>query len=131
MRVGIVGSRKVDDPEMVTAVMSELISNNEGKPLVFVGGGSKGSERIAQEYISQLGLDFVLFKPYNFIDVGADHHPKYFFYRNKQIVDNSDLVIVFLEDSESGVKKTLAYIKNESNKPYRVYGVTGALLDER
>jgi hypothetical protein len=133
MRIGIIGSRGVTSTPIVESVLQEVVGplQDDCTPLTFLGGGSKGSERIAALWASAEGYDYVLFKPYNFVDTSADHDPKYFFYRNKQIVDNSDAVIVFLEDSENGVKKTIDYIKNRTGKPYTIFDPNGINLESR
>lgn len=133
MRIGIIGSRGVTNDDVVRVAMQGIVGplQDDCVPLTFLGGGSKGSERIAAEWASEEGYDYILFKPYNFVDTSADHDPKYFFYRNKQIVDNADAVVIFLEDHENGVKKTIDYIKNRTSKPYVVFDPNGIRLDRR
>lgn len=133
MRIGIIGSRQVTDNDVVYVCLGSKVRPLEDLcvPITFLGGGSKGSERIAHEWVRDEGYDYVLFKPYNFVDTSVEHDPKYFFYRNKQIVDNSDAIIVFLHEEEAGVKKTIDYIKGRTSTPYSIFNSSGIELESR
>lgn len=133
MRIGIIGSRNIAETEVVVGCMQQVMDplEDECVPLTFLGGGSKGSERIAAEWVTSADYDYILFKPYNMVDTSVEHSPKFFFFRNKQIVDNSDAVIIFLDEEEHGVKRTLDYIKAKTSKPYVVFGPLGTIEEQR
>ena len=130
MKIGIIGSRGFDNVEQVESLIDGVLGplEDDCKYVVFLGGGSKGAERLAQDHITgNLGLDYVLFKPYNFVDTKVPHDPKYFYFRNKQIVDNSDLLLVFDDGMEKSLTKTISYIKNVTSKDYRIFHITGSV----
>ena len=133
MKIGLIGSRKIMNDDIIRMSIQNVVRFLEADciPLVFIGGESKGCERIAKEVVLDEGYDYIVFKPYNFVDHKAPHDPKYFFFRNKQIIDNSDVVLVFLEESETGVKKTIDYLKERTSKPYKVFDPNGIIIDIR
>lgn len=133
MRLGIIGSRNINDIEQVTSNLESTLGalDSDNVHITALGGDSKGSERICRDYFAATPFDFVLFKPYSFVDRSVEHDPKYFFYRNKQIIDNSDYVIVFLDHEEGGVSKSFVYLKYNTDTPYTVYGTTGAVIENR
>jgi hypothetical protein len=129
MKVGIIGSRGFDNEAKVQEHIDHLVGRyfeDEARMVVFIGGGSRGAERIAQDHITNnLNMDYVLFKPYNFIDTKVPHDPKFFHFRNKQIVDNADLLVVFDDGVEKSLVRTILYIKNILNKDYIIYHKDG------
>ena len=128
MKIGIIGSRGYTNEDMVQSCIDHIIGpyEDEAMMVVFIGGGSKGAERIAMDHITgNLGLDYVLFKPYNFVDTKAEHDPKFFYFRNKQIVDNADLLLVFDDGVERNLQKTIGYIKNGTQKDYVIFDKDG------
>jgi hypothetical protein len=129
MKIGIIGSRGYTDEKLVQDSIDHILGpfEDDCRMVVFLGGGSKGAERVAMEHVTgNLGLDYVLFKPYNFVDTKAEHDPKFFYFRNKQIVDNSDLLLVFDDGIERNLQKTIGYIKNATTKDYVIFDKGGA-----
>lgn len=133
MKIGIIGSRQVLDNDVINISLQSVIHPLEDNcvPLTFVGGASKGCERIVMEWVQDNGYDYVLIKPYNFVDTSIPHHPRHFIYRNKIIIDNSDAVIVFLHEEEKGVQRSADYLKNLTSKPYVVFQPSGIKLETR
>lgn len=134
MKVGIIGSRNINDVDQVISNLESVLrglDNESGGHIVILGGDSKGSERICKDYIEGTPYDYVLFLPYNFVASGVEHDPKFFYYRNKQIIDNSDYLIVFLDHEEGGVGKAFVYLKYNTEKDYVAFGTTGGILESR
>lgn len=128
MKIGIIGSRGFENEELIRNKIDHVLAPLEEQCLllVFLGGGSKGAERIAADHVTgNLQYDYVLFKPYNFIDTKVPHDPKYFYFRNKQIVDNADVLIVFDDEQERNLAKTIHYIKNATKKDYHIFYLDG------
>lgn len=124
MKIGIVGGRAFHDERLIQSAVNEVMSPFEDNcdMVVFLGGASKGAERLAMDHIvGDLQMDYVLFLPYNMVDTRTPHHPKYFYYRNKQIVDNSDVLIIFDDEEEGNLAKTIDYICNATHKDYHIY----------
>lgn len=96
MRVGIIGSREFTNEKLVTDVMGNATFTSD----VLLVSSGKGSDPVVRTWASDLAMDVVVFRPYNFIDRKAPHRPNYFYFCNKQIVDNSDKVLVFYDGKE-------------------------------
>lgn len=103
-RVSVFGQRTITDDKLVLAKYDEVVSKHykeDGDLVVtYVYGGAKGP----QEIIANVWMgDKVLFQPWTAISKSLSRQaykeggfdPVYFFFRNIQIVENSDLVIIF------------------------------------
>ena len=128
MRVGIVGSRIWTDRRKIFDFIG-LCKNEFGDDLEIVSGGCPdGADRYAKECALALGVKYVEFPPlhrqwnaycpepaylYNQI-----YHVRYFFMRNKQIVEYSDKIIAFIPPKHisNGTNSTLMWAK-KLNKP--------------
>ena len=119
MRIAIVGDRDIDNADWVNWQIDEFLSTLESKDKkpTIISGGSRGVDSIVQDYAEAEGLDFVLFKPYHLIDNKVEFTPRFFFTRNKQIVDNSDFVLIMTSGEESGCRSIIRYCQKR-NKPY-------------
>lgn len=127
MRVAIIGGRDfgltLKEQEWMWKELDDLKERYEDSSTpwrVVVSGGAKGADTVAQQYAKSRLLEFILFKPYHLIDNTVSYHPRYFFTRNKQIVDNSDLVVAFWNGESSGTRHAVRYAKSV-NKPVIVY----------
>jgi len=118
MRVAITGSRSITDKDWVNYHLDTLYganSTNKPKRLVILSGGAKGVDTFAQEWARGEKLDFILFKPYHLIDSQVSYEPRFFFARNKQIVDNCDEMVAFWDGQSSGTRHAIEYAQ-KSNK---------------
>ena len=128
MRVAIIGGRNyglnLKEQEWMWKELDDLREKyedtNGGAWKVIVSGGAKGADTVAQQWAKSRLLPFILFKPYHLIDNTIQYHPRYFFTRNKQIVDNSDLVVAFWDGESSGTRHAVRYAKS-MNKPVIVF----------
>ena len=105
MRVAVVGSRSIVDQDLINYHLDQIFlpcGGDHGEDIVIVSGGAKGVDTLAREWAKINNKDFILFKPYHLIDDSVEYHPRYFFVRNKQIIDNSDMVIVFWDGKSKG-----------------------------
>lgn len=103
MRIGIIGSRGFHDSALVYSTLNKLISNR-GEDVIVCSSG-KGSDEVVHNWADTNKVDVITFRPYNFVDRKVPHRPNYFYFCNKQIIDNSDAVVVFYDGKE---KCTLA-----------------------
>ena len=100
MKVSIFSQRNVTDPVIVDKLFEELGKYEE--PVIFLTGGAHGAQQVVYDALKD-DYDFVVFKPWTQISkkleslaiVDGKFDPTFFFYRNIQIVDNSDLVVIF------------------------------------
>ena len=98
MRFGIIGSRGFTDAAIVHSTLNRIISNS-GEDVIVCSSG-KGSDETVHAWAKTNLVDAVTFRPYNFVDRKVPHRPNYFYFCNKQIIDNSDSVIIFYDGKE-------------------------------
>ena len=119
MRVAIVGSRSIVCQDTVNYHLDKLLlpcGGENGDEVVIVSGGAKGVDTLAREWARINKKDFILFKPYHLIDTQVTYHPRYFFTRNKQIIDNSDVVIVLWDGKSSGTKDAMKQARQQDKE---------------
>jgi hypothetical protein len=103
MKIGIVGARKIKDKGAVVEKFLELLSrfSKEGhnvSNITWLVGGAQGASRAVEDFLLEENADVVLFKPWHFVDNSMDFSTRLFYLRNKQIVSNSDAIIVFTSE---------------------------------
>ena len=113
MRISVFGPRiEYEDSSFLDQKIDEIIDairQDSPEPIVFLWGGAKGVQSYIKEYL-QDDFDFILFKPWTMLSPevsklatrGGSFNSKYFFYRNKQIISNSDKVIIFDNSQKDG-----------------------------
>ena len=105
LRIGIVGSRRYTNKELVVKTVNDL---PEG--VTIVSGGCKGPDKWAEEAAVSRGLDVKIFEPY-FRRKGHEFFGKYavwhFFARNAEIADDSDVVMAFYDGKSGGTHDTV------------------------
>ena len=101
MKVAIFGSRNLGNNEAVKAVWNRF-RNQLPQHITLLHGGAKGPQNdIVEIEQDNPNTDIVLFKPWHMINSRLPFDRNLFFYRNKQIIDNSDMVVfVMHEDSK-------------------------------
>lgn len=77
--------------------------------LAILSGGAVGVDRAAEEYAHLYRIPFFLYKPYHLVDGSVEYSPRYFFTRNKQIVDNCDELIVFWDGESNGTADIMRF----------------------
>lgn len=129
MRIMIIGSRSIASKDnenyaVEAGLVRQFLRNEleklpEDVPVTVLSGGAKGVDTIAEEFAKENRLDFILFKPYHLIDNKVEYMPRFFFSRNKQMVDNSDAVIAIWDGESNGAKHAIEYA-NKRRKPVTV-----------
>ena len=118
MKIGIVGSRKYPNKEIV----EQFIFENFYKEDILVSGGAIGVDSWAQQIAESLGIKTEIYYPdYNQFGKIAP------LMRNTTIVENCDIVICFWSGNSKGCIDTVIKAK-KANKPYTIYGPQGTLL---
>jgi len=111
MRVGIIGSRGFGNAALVYSNLNTVISNS-GEDIIVCSSG-KGSDEVVHHWAKINIVDVVTFRPYNFVDRKVPHRPDYFYFCNKQIIDNSDKVLVFYDGKEKCALSAYEYAKSK------------------
>ena len=110
MKIAISGSRTITDKDWVYAQLNYILSEvPNAKHITILSGGAKGVETLAKDWAKDKKLDFVEFKPYHLLDGKAKFEPKYFFVRNRQLVDNADIVVTLYSGASSDTNAYMDY----------------------
>lgn len=105
MRVAIIGSRTFTDYQVAREYLDGIEITH------IVSGGAKGADTIGEQYAILNGIDITIHRP-DYKQFGKSAP----FIRNKQIVDDCDLVIAFWNGKSSGTKYALDYAKQQETE---------------
>ena len=133
MRVAVVGSRSITNQDEINYHLDKLLlpcGGENGDEVTIISGGAFGVDTLAREWARINKKDFILFKPYHLIDSSVAYHPRYFFTRNKQIIDNSDIVIVFWDGESNGTKDAMKQARKQG-KELRVVEILPSELETK
>lgn len=109
MRLVIVGSRSITDPVVVFPIISRFIKEHVVGTPVILSGGANGVDGLAREYAKAHGIDFVEFLPYHLLDKGAEFNARFFFTRNRQMINNADRVLALWDEESTGTLHAIRY----------------------
>lgn len=118
MKLAILGSNTIEDKERVF----KLIHDNlpiDYENLTILGGGGKGIANIAKEFAKDANIDFVEFLTYNLLDNKSEFSSRYFFIRNRQVIDNADVVLIVWNGDCKDVEYAIKY-SQKKNLPIKV-----------
>ena len=122
MRIGIIGSRTYESKRKVRDMIYKL-KGRFGSDLNIVSGGCKdGADKYAKKYALELDCKYTEFNPahtqrnlYSALHdayYGKEYNVKFFFQRNKMLVNYIDMLVVYMHGESSGTTYTL----KEANK---------------
>ena len=106
MKIGIVGSREYFNGTKIRKFVYNL-KEKLGNDLVIVSGGQpKGVDGYAKKYALEFNIEYVEFPPAHYsynqhcikeaYNYGKEYKPYYFFQRNTEIAEYSDVVFAFI-----------------------------------
>lgn len=105
MKIAVCGSRSITDRDWLYAHLDRLIPDGA----VLLSGGAKGVDTLVEEYAKEGKFDHVLFKPYHMLDPKTPYQKKFFFVRNRQLIDNADKVLIFWDGVSGGTAWCIDY----------------------
>jgi len=110
MKLAVIGSRTIKDYIFVENKLCEIIEKyNEIDTII--SGGAKGVDSLAEKFANEYGLKTIIFKPdWKKFGKGAG------FIRNKQIIENSDIVVAFWDGKSNGTKHSIELAKKMNKK---------------
>lgn len=101
---------------MKTAIIGGRNLNNEITlnflPSLIISGGAKGIDSKAKEYAKLNKIEYLEFKP----EYDKYHFKQAPLIRNKQIVDNCDILVAFWDGESKGTKFTIEYAKKQNKE---------------
>lgn len=101
MKIAIVGSREPGNINFAKELEKRI---NIQSCDTIISGGAKGIDSLAAEYATANGLALVEIRP-NYAKNGRGAT----FIRNREIVDNADMVVAFWNGTSKGTKYTIDY----------------------
>ena len=112
MKLAVIGSRSLDDQGPLYKALDDY--REQYPNLVILSGGARGVDLMSDKYARSFCLDHVCFKPYHLVDNKAPYTVRYFFIRNKQIVDNADMVLAYWDGKSGGTKSGITYAQKRN-----------------
>lgn len=126
MRIGIIGSRNINVDGLLHEFNTtiETFAPTKDERMCFVGGGqpAPSADAVFMDLCRNMGMDYIKLMPYHLLDPTVPFSPKYFFKRNKQIMDNSDIIAFAWSGDEDEVAKAIKYAQKR-DIPYMVLNV--------
>lgn len=110
MKLAIVGSRNFDDYNLLKSVIDNISPVER-----FISGGAKGADALAREYARVNKVDFIEYLP-EYKKYGKNAP----LVRNRQIVDNADIVIAFWDGESRGTLYTIDYARKKGKRVFIV-----------
>ena len=128
MKVAIVGSRRYENKKKIKDFVFR-IKEQYGSDTIIVSGGCKtGADKYAKKYALELGLQYEEYPPFHEVhnlyctipatSYSKPYNVRYFFVRNKQIAENSDVIVAFIPEGAKadGTMNTISYAKKFEKK---------------
>lgn len=109
MKICILGSRSIDKAETVIPIIDKFLKDHVSGSPIILSGGAKGVDQITKAYAKANAIPFIEFLPYHLLDNNVEFSSKYFFIRNKQMIDNADKVLVFWDGKSKGTEYGIKY----------------------
>lgn len=131
MKIGIVGSRRFRNQEMV-----EMFVDSLSKDDVVISGGAKGVDIWAEKKAEERNLKILIFRPKFMTATNRFSVIESYYKRNREIAENSDVIHAFVVDQKGGTWNTIKWalkfgkpvIVHEIDKTYKLTPHKGELL---
>lgn len=98
IKIGVIGSRSFNDYELLKRTLDEYL----GKVWVIVSGGAKGADYLGEKWAIENNIKTCIYKP-----DWDTYGNKAGFIRNKDIVEDSDLIIAFWDALSRGTEHSI------------------------
>lgn len=117
MNIAIVGGRDFSDYTLLKESLLAYISIYR-VPDNIVSGGAKGTDTLAAQFATEMGIPLLVFKPdYQKYGRGAT------LIRNTQIIENAEVVFAFWDGESKGTKDSITKAKKLQKELYIIsYG---------
>ena len=108
MKVAVIGSRTFTNKKL----LYEILNRIEGIDAI-ISGGAKGADSLAEVYAKENNLKTIIYKPEY-----EKHGKSAPFVRNRQIINDCDIVVAFWDGASRGTKYTMEYAEKQNKKIY-------------
>ena len=102
MKIAVVGSRTFSNYDLLRKTLDGYYPNIS----LIVSGGAKGADSLSEQYAKEEGIPTLIFKP-DWKKFGRSAG----MIRNKDIVENADLVVAFWDGESAGTKNSIEHAK--------------------
>lgn len=115
-KIGIVGTRRRDNPEAYNKVEESFLEIYEEGDWIVSGGCGKGGDRFAEVIAKKFGIPILIFFPnWNKYNTGAG------FVRNRDIAIHSDVLIACVaKDRKGGTENTISNFRKNNKTDLRI-----------
>lgn len=111
MNIGIIGSRGFTDYTKLKSTIESYIMKEKFINIKIISGGARGADKLGETFAKEFGIPTKVFKP-DWDTYGKSAG----FIRNKDIVNNSDIIFAFWDGESKGTKHSIELCK-QLNKP--------------
>lgn len=122
IKIGVFGNRNITNKELVQSKFAEFMEDFELPldPILIIHGGAAGPANIMAEYADKdQEWSTVLFKPWTMVWSKLEFQPIFFYLRNKQIVENSEIVFIVTNgEKDSEVYRVIDLCKRWNKRYY-------------
>jgi hypothetical protein len=103
MKVSVFGTNKIskEDEDRVRIFWKIFLEKQDN--ITLLRGGGEGVTKILYEEHIKAGGESVIFKPWHILSEDLKYSTEHIHLRNRQIIDNSDLVIIIDLDNENKI----------------------------
>jgi hypothetical protein len=126
MKIGVIGSRTIDAADAAMYIREFMDSEeieNFGTGWTFISGAADGVDEAVRFYCKEANHDHVRLKPYHMLDKHVEFSAKYYFKRNKQIMDNSDFMILLHDPIKDDEVISAWHYTKSRDIPYKMIEV--------
>jgi len=107
MKIAVIGSRNFNNYQLLKNTLDKYKEKCE----LIISGGAKGADKLAEKYAEENGIETKIFKP-NWKRYGKGAG----LIRNRQIVENADLIIAFWDGKSKGTEFSVNYAKKSGKE---------------
>ncbi len=109
MKIAVIGSRSFTDYERLKNLLDQMENISE-----IVSGGAMGADALGKRYALENNIKYTEFLPKFKTDNTVPYHPKWFFERNKDIVNHADTILAFWDQKSTGTKHAIDYAMKQN-----------------
>lgn len=116
-RWAVIGSRTMDDRDYVFSQLDAVREQLGEGPARIVSGGARGADALAVAYACFHNIPYTEYLPrYDLLGKGAP------LVRNREIIDDCDLVVAFPNSDSRGTFHAIAYARTQGKPIYQCPG---------
>lgn len=112
MKIGITGSQRWENRIVIKDLIYKLKYKYKNNLEILSGGTIEGVDKYVKKYALEFDIEFIEVKPYNYsynhyclrpsYYYDKPYKPNYFYIRNSDFVRESDIIILFVKNNETG-----------------------------